>query len=405
MKKLLQINTVVNSASTGRIAEEIGRAAITDGWESYMAYGRNERTSISKKIKVGSNWDVYWHGVDTRLFDKHGLASKNATRKLVQKIDQIKPDIIHLHNIHGYYLNIRILFDYLSTIKTPVVWTLHDCWPITGHCTYFSFVKCDKWKTECCKCPQIHSYPASFICDRSTKNFLLKKELFSSLNNLMLVPVSFWLDELIKDSFLQERRSKVIHNGINIETFSPQENISLIKQKYNIADNKFIILGVASVWEKRKGLKDFIELSKLLKDDEVIVLVGLTKRTINNLPDNIIGIERTENVQELAKLYSAANVYVNPTWEDNYPTTNLEAISCGTPVITYKTGGSPESITPETGFIVRQGNLSELRKGIKIIKDKGADSYIKNCRQVAVNNFNGQMKYKEYIELYRQLLS
>lgn len=191
--KLLQINSIVNSGSTGRIAEEIGQTAIKAGWDSYIAYARKYGSSNSKLIKIGNNIDIKMHGLKTRMFDKHGLASKNATRNFITEIEKIKPDIIHLHNIHGYYINIEILFKYLKYSNIPIVWTLHDCWPITGHCTHFAFIGCEKWKSQCNNCPQKNSYPSSWLFDRSEKNFNLKKELFTSLPNLTLVPVSKWL--------------------------------------------------------------------------------------------------------------------------------------------------------------------------------------------------------------------
>ena len=297
MKTLLQINSVVNSGSTGRIAEEIGQTAIAAGWESYIAYGRNNRPSKSELIKIGNDQDIILHGLQTRLFDRHGLGSKSATQDLVERIEKIKPDIIHLHNIHGYYINIEILFKYLQGTNIPVVWTFHDCWPITGHCSYFTFVECEKWKTQCFSCPQKTDYPASWLIDRSEKNFKLKKKLFTSLPNVTLVPVSNWLSGILEESFMQNFPLKVIHNGIDTEVFRPSAGETVFHKKHCL-ENKFILLGVASVWSPRKGLKDFIALSKLLDNDFQIVSVWLTRKQIEQLPDSILGIERTESVEE-----------------------------------------------------------------------------------------------------------
>lgn len=404
MMKLLQINSVINSGSTGRIAEEIGRLAINNGWKSYIAYGRNDRPSESQLIKIGNDWDIKWHGLQTRLFDKHGLASKKATNELVEKIKEIKPDIIHLHNLHGYYLNIEMLFHYLATADIAVVWTLHDCWPMTGHCAYFSFIGCNKWKTQCEHCPQKKGYPASYLMDRSIKNYQLKKELFTSVPQMTLVPVSNWLANIIKDSFLKIYPIKTINNGVDITVFSPRPTTE-IRAKYKIPANTFIMLGVASIWSERKGLKDFIRLSESLKNNEMIILVGLTDKQMNNLPRNILGISRTENIHELAELYSLADVFINPTWEDNFPTTNIEALACGTPVITYRTGGSPEAITSETGFVVEQGDLKGIRNAIDTIKSKGKAFYVGACRERAVRMFNKNKRYTEYLQLYEQMLS
>lgn len=402
MKKLLQINSVINSGSTGRIAEEIGQTAIESGWKSYIAYGRNDRPSQSELIKIGNDWDIKMHGIQTRLFDRHGLGSKSATKELIGKIKEISPDIIHLHNIHGYYINIEILFNYLRKTNIPVVWTFHDCWPITGHCSYFTFVGCEKWKKKCYDCPQKTSYPASWLVDRSEKNFHLKKELFTSLPNLTLVPVSNWLSEILMESFLQDYPVKLIHNGINTCVFKPSSS-KAFRSKHDLV-HKFLLLGVASDWSPRKGLKDFIKLSKNLNSEYQIVLVGLSREQIEHLPENILGIERTESVEELAELYASSDVYVNPTYEDNFPTTNLESLACGTPVITYKTGGSPEAIDELTGIVVEQGNIAKLIDAIKMVKSNGKQSYSEACLNRAHRLYKKEDRYQEYIELYKKLL-
>lgn len=402
MKVICQINSVINSGSTGRIAEEIGQTAIANGWESYIAFGRNDRFSQSHKIKIGNDWDIQWHGLNTRLFDKHGLASKKATENFIRQIEKIRPDIIHLHNIHGYYLNIEILFNYLAKIDIPIVWTLHDCWSFTGHCTHFDFINCEKWENLCYSCPQKRMYPSSLFLDRSKINYLIKKKLFTSIKKMVIIPVSKWLEQIVEKSYLKNYPKQIIYNGIDTTIFSPQDTIHL-QRKYDLI-NQFILIGVANIWDKRKGLNDFIELSKNINKDEKIILIGLTEKQIKDLPQNIIGISRTEDVQQLAELYSLANVFLNPTWEDNFPTTNIEALACGTPVITYRTGGSPEAITPDTGFIIDKGDLLNLRKAIDTIKSKGKDSYTDACRLRVETMFNKNDRYNEYIQLYENLL-
>lgn len=402
MKKLLQINSVVNSGSTGRIAEEIAHTAISSGWESYIAFGRNERYSESNLIRIGNDLGIKMHGLQTRLFDRHGLGSVKSTKLFIQQVDKIKPDIIHLHNIHGYYINIEILFNYLSKVDVPVVWTLHDCWSITGHCTHFSYVGCEKWRTKCYSCPQKNEYPASLFIDRSEKNYILKNELFNSLSNLTLVPVSQWLSDILKDSFLQKYPSSVINNGINTSVFKPTGN-NEFRERYGL-QNKFILLGVASIWSQRKGLEDFIELSKTLGADYQIILVGLTRKQKDQLPVEILGIERTESVEELAELYASSDVYINTTYEDTFPTTNLESLACGTPIITYNTGGSPEAIDKATGIVVEQGNISKLLEAIIEIKEKGKQFYSESCVKRAHNLYKKEDRYREYIDLYESLL-
>jgi glycosyltransferase involved in cell wall biosynthesis len=377
---------------------------IQQGWKSYITYARYCLPSKSRIIKIGNKFDIYWHGLNTRLFDIHCLNSTGVTKRLVRKIENIKPDVIQIHNIHGYYLNMKVLFDYLSQSKIPVVWTLHDCWAFTGHCVYFDYAGCDKWIDGCYQCPQKKEYPASLILDRSKKNYMLKKKLFTSVNNMVIVPVSYWLGDMVKQSFLNRHKIQVIQNGVDIDVFSPGKNSDKVRKKYNLG-NKFIILGVASEWEKRKGLADFIQLNSIIEHDKYkILLVGLSKRQIKYLPDEILGIERTENTEELGELYNLADVFCNPTWEDTFPTTNLESLACGTPVITYQTGGSVESVSKDTGFIVKKGDIGELYDLIKKIRRQGKQYYSYNCRQRAVKNYNKHVKFKEYISLFEELI-
>ena len=404
MPKLLQISIEVNSGSVGKIAEQIGETVLENGWESYITYARNNNPSKSQVIKIGNKFDLYVHGIETRIFDNHCFSSKQATKNLIKEIEQINPDIIHLHHLHGYFINIDILFDYLQKSKIPVVWTFHDCWSFTGHCAYFDFVGCDKWKTQCFSCEQKNEYPASLVFDRSKQNFLDKKRIFNSLDNMTIVPVSNWLSEKVSQSFLKNYPCKVIHNGIDINVFQPKNSKHQIVKKYNLSD-KFIILGVASTWEKRKGLDEFIKLSNIIDDSKfAIVLVGLAENQIKKLPKAIIGISRTENVAQLADLYAAADVFVNPTLEDTYPTTNLEAIACGTPVITYRTGGSIESVTEKTGIIVEKSDIAGLIKAIDCIKKNTKQFYQKNCRDFAINNFSKNTKFAQYYNLYNNIL-
>jgi len=401
-KTLLQINSVVNSGSTVRIAEEIGQTALAAGWESYIAYGRTERPSTSKLIKIGNERDVKLHGLHTRLFDRHGLGSKSATHELVCEIERIAPDIIHLHNIHGYYINIEVLFNYLRTANIPVVWTFHDCWPLTGHCSHFTFVGCEKWKTQCYSCPQKTSYPASYFIDSSKKNYILKKELFNSLSNLTLVPVSYWLSGILNDSFLQNYPIKVINNSINTKVFNPStENSFRIKHHL---ENLFILLGVATSWSVRKGLNDYIALSKLLDDSFQIVLVGLTKKQIAQLPDKILGIERTENVEELAGIYTAADTVLNLSYEETFGLTTVEGFACGTPGIVYNATASPELIDESTGLIVELGDINGLVEAINQIKQKGKYYYSDACVNRTHCLYKNEDRYKEYIDLYMSLL-
>ena len=402
--RIVLINATVNSGSTGRIAEDIGLVLINVGHESYIAYGRGNQPSKSNKIKIGNQWDANWHGVVSLLLDRHGFASRKATKQLINKIEELKPDVINLHNIHGYYVNIEILFDYLKKIDVPVVWTFHDCWPFTGHCSYFDSVACEKWKTHCQNCPKKSFYPKSLLIDNSFKNFSDKKQIFNQLDNLHIITPSNWLKNLVKQSFLSKFPVSCIHNGIDLSKFNPVENVEKLIQKWNLKD-KIIVLGVANVWQLSKGLSDFVKLAEVLSDAYQVVLIGLTKKQIAQLPKNIIGIERTESIEELAEYYSLAKVFVNPTYQDNFPTTNIEALACGTPVVTYNTGGSPEAIDKETGIVVEKGNLNDLKTAIERVTSAKTEYYDKEkCRQRAQKHFDKNERYQDYLQLFKTLV-
>ncbi|MBR1401278.1 MAG: glycosyltransferase [Prevotella sp.] len=392
-KKLLQINVTANWGSTGKIAEQIGLMAMERGWESYIAYGRMMNPSKSTLIKIGNQWDVYLHYAMSRFFDMEGLMSRRATRKLVQEINRIKPDVIHLHNIHDHYLNYPLLFEYLSKSKIPVVWTQHDMWAITGGCCYVPN-DCKKWKKGCHKCEKRRG----IWLDRSKKNFELKRRLFEPMKDLTIVTVSKWLGGEFKESFWGKGNIRVIHNGIDINTFSPHEVD--VHVRYGIVGKK-IVLGVASEWSNRKGLDDFYRLAERLQRDEyVIMIVGKLLMDNVKVPENgcqMIFIDRTQNSLELAQLYTEAAVFVNPTYQDNYPTTNLEAMACGTPVITYKTGGSPEAVSDETGYVVEQGNVAGLCEAVTMLSGK---ALAEECRKRAELLFDGKRVYNEYVKLY-----
>lgn len=372
--KLVQINTVCNG-STGKIMGDIQRTANKTGFETISFYGRRKGYKDLKCEKIGGFFSFWYHVFLTTIFDMQGHGSYFKTKKLVRRIKEENPDIIHLHNIHGYYINYKVLFKYLKNeYKGKLFWTFHDCWPFTGHCPYFDLVNCNKWQKQCYKCPNKKKYPISLFFDRSYKNYLEKQKLFTNLNNLTIITPSDWLNKLVKKSFLKDYKVVTINNGIDLNLFKPTID-NTIKNKYNIPENKKILLGVASIWEERKGLKDFLKLSNIIDDEFIIVLVGLNKRQIKNLKkyENIIGIERTENQLELVKLYSVTTWFLNLTYEDNYPTVNLESIACGTPVITYNTGGCPEQISKDTGYVVDIGNIEKVKELINkniIIKNK-----------------------------------
>jgi glycosyltransferase involved in cell wall biosynthesis len=395
---VLQVNSVCGAGSTGRIAVNLYKVIKEQGHGCKIAYGRGNAPADIDTIKIGTNIDNCLHLINTRAFDRHGLGSVNATRTFIKQIENYNPQIVHLHNLHGYYLNIKLLFEYLISVKKPIVWTLHDCWGFTGHCTNFDYIGCKKWKTGCFQCPQKKEYPASLLFDNSETNYLIKKNLLSSVEKMVIVTPSQWLADLVKQSFLNILPVKIINNGIDLTKFKPAE--SNFRKTYNLQD-KFIVLGAANQWSENKGLNIFVELSKKLGNNIKIVMVGLNEKQKKRLPPQIIGIARTNNEKELAEIYTAADVFVNPTLQDNFPTTNLEALACGTPVITYNTGGSGESIDDTCGIAVEKGNIRELIQAIHFIKANNFDS--ENCISRA-KLYNSDDIFKKYIDIYKEML-
>ena len=394
MPKILQINVCLN-LSTGKIAQQIGEAAMADGWESWIAYsGRDPYDeSNSNVIRVGNFADACIHYAGQRLFDCEGLGSTYYTKRLVHKIEEIKPDIVLLHNIHDHWLNYPILFGCLIKMQVPVIWTQHDCWAFTGGCMYFDMLNCDRWKDGCNNCPDNRV----LIKNQATRNLSLKTQYLSQIKDLIFVPVSDWIGDMIRESYQKDRRIITIHNGIDLSKFKPTHS--------NHQDGKYRILGVASTWDARKGLNDFVKLRKLLPDNFIITLVGLSKEQLKKLPLGIDGMSRTDGVEELAKLYSEADVYVNTTYSDNFPTVNLEALACGTPVITYRTGGSQEAIDENTGAVIEQGDIDALCKKIQEVKTIGfKQQHTIDCRKRAEVNFDKDKCFMKYIDLFNELI-
>lgn len=393
MPTLLQINVSANWGSTGKIAESIGLASIRHGWESYIAYGRYCNPSQSHLIKIGTKIEPYLHYVHQRIFDDEGLCSKNATHQLIKTIKDLGPDIVQLHNIHDHYLNYRLLFEYLNRTDIKVVWTFHDCWAFTGHCFHFVTKKCKRWKTQCYGCPLQHEYPKTLL-DHSDENFSLKKNLFTKNKNLTIVACSEWMAHFVRESFLQDKPLYVIHNGVDLDIFkaNPNEKVQKI----------FKVLAVSNVWNKDKGIDDILTLRNLLPEDYTMTIVGLNEKQLKKLPLGIKGIQRTQNVQELVKLYSEAAVLINPTYADTFPTVNLEALACGTPVITYRTGGSPEAVDEKTGVVVEQGDVNGLVEAIYRMKEDSLSSA--DCRKRAEECFDKDKCFEKYVELYEKLI-
>lgn len=388
MPTLLQINTTVNTGSTGRIAEEIGKIAISQGWDSYIAYGRGKPQSQSHLIRIGNDWDMYNHILQSRLFDNHGLASKYATKRFIQQIEEIKPDIIHLHNIHGYYLNYEILFRYLSQIETPIIWTLHDSWAMTGHCACF---ECGNFDADCSVCLHKHTYPKSFFVSKSVKNRAIKEKAFSAVRDMTIVTVSSWLADCVKKSFLNKYTIKTIYNGVNTEIFNPMSTPET---------NTKNILSVANIWSERKGLKDIIRLREILPFEYRIILIGLSEKQINELPNGIIGLTRTDSQKDLAKYYSNANVLLSLSTYETFGLTVAESFACGTPVVVYDTTSLPELVNEDTGRIVSVHDVEAVKSAIVYLCSNAKSKWIDSCRLQAIKSYDKDKNYLQYLNLY-----
>ncbi|SEW39799.1 glycosyltransferase [[Clostridium] fimetarium] len=392
--KVLLINSDCGYGSTGRICVDLYKLIVESGNDACIAYGRDCTDESVKNIRIGGKLDVYAHVIKTRLLDLQGFGSKRATIKFINQCKAYNPDIIHLHNIHGSYINIDLLFKYIKEMKLPVIWTLHDCWAFTGHCAYYTYVGCSKWKDCCYDCIQRNLYPASIFRDNSKKNYIFKKELFNGIENLKITTVSNWLKFEVMQSYLNKYDVQVIPNGIDLDIFKPTE--SDFRQKFDL-ENKTIILGVASIWHDRKGLWLFNELADRLDNFYKIVLVGITEKQKNNLSSNILVIQRTNDLMELAEIYTAADLFLNPSIEETFGMVSLEALACGTPVISNKYSANPELINEQCGIIVEDITTQLYIDAIQKFKTESID--ILECVKKA-QQYNKNSCYKKYLELY-----
>lgn len=366
--KYLFINSVCGYGSTGKIVTAKCHELMAQGHECRIAHGvRLSLPSDIPELPMGSRLDFVSHALQSRLLDRHAFASFFATKRLVAQIRQYDPDVIWMHNLHGYYLHVGVLFDYLRTCGKEIRWTLHDCWSFTGHCSHFENAQCDRWKTGCYSCPQKREYPASILLDCSRRNYEKKKALFTGIPNLTIYVPSQWLARLIGESFLKAYPVKVVHNTIDKTVFCPTPGT--FREEHGL-ENKYMVLGVSSMWDNTKGLQHFCDLAKALGEQYRVVLVGIPEELKKQLPPEILAISRTENRRQLAEIYSAADVFVNPTLEDTYPTVNLEAVACGCRVVTFDTGGCPETVTPED-ILVPRGNGTLLLEKIREVCEKG----------------------------------
>ncbi len=399
--RVLLINTVAGKGSVGRLVTGLSGALRERGAETLIAYGRWDEPPGERSFRIGSDLSVYVHGALSRITDRHGLYSSAATRKLIRRIEEYKPDIIHLHNVHGYYVNYEILFSYLkekylSDEKHRIIWTLHDCWSFTGHCVHFEYARCGRWKTACHDCPEKRQYPGSVFLDNSRENYLLKKKSFSGLKDLTLVTPSEWLKKTVGESFLGGYPVKCVPTGIDLGRF--KKCTSGLRKRYGIGE-KPLLLGVANPWRERKGFDDFLRLSKAVGNEMCIAMIGLKPLQCKAVSGykNIIAIEKTDSIEEMAEWYSESDIYVNLTYEDTFPTTNLEAMACGTPVITYSAGGSPEALTPETGIVTEVGIITRVIDSVRELLRRDRTETEKACINRA-SEYGAGIRFRQYLD-------
>lgn len=410
--KIVQVNTVVGLGSIGRICVDLYDTLQKTGHEPYVATGRGKLDKRLKGYEIGNTWDFGCHVMKNFFQGKSGFGSAKVTEEFIAWLEQVKPSVIHLHNIHGFYLQTELLFAYLKKADIPVVWTLHDCWPFTGHCAYFDYTGCEKWCLGGCYDCKVHAkvYPYALFKDNTEKNYATKKAAYTGVKNLTIVTPSRWLAGLVKKSFLKEYPVEVIQNGINLDVFSPGEKLAAGKGAGITTEEKrertYTVLGVANRWEERKGLAYFEKLAETLPENYRIKLVGVNKGQAKKLrrkykKGKVVPIVRTANIGELVQLYREADVYVNATLEDNFPTTNLESLACGTPVITFATGGSAESLSETCGVVVPKGDMAVLTEKVRMVCEEKPFA-AQACRARALA-FDRNARYKDYISLYHEV--
>ena len=393
--KVVQINATCGVGSTGKICVGISRVLSAENIENYILCSKTNGYPLG--IPCSDTRYIRTQALKAKILGNYGFNSRKATRRMIAELEKIQPDVVNLHNIHGHDCDLEMLFSWFRKNKTKLLWTFHDCWAFTGYCTHFTLAKCGKWRSQCNHCVQHRGY--SWLFDRSRELFEKKKGLFSGLDLTVITP-SRWLGDLVKQSFLKDCPVHVIHNGIDLAVFQPA--YSQFREKYGL-ENKKILLGVSFGWDHKKGLDVFLELSRRLSAEYQIVLVGTDVNIDTQLPENIISIHRTQDQRELAEIYSAADLFVNPTREENYPTVNMEALACGTPVLTFRTGGSPEMLDETCGSVVACDDVDALEEEIlRICKDKPYSEVA--CLNKA-REFDQNLRFKEYVTLYERVIS
>lgn len=398
--RVFQLNTFCGVKSTGRIACEIAKLVEADGGECRIGYGVPGISSDSEAyaVQIGSMLERKLHAIIRKLFDAEGYGSWFATHRLIRELKAFQPDLIHLHNLHGCYLHLPTLFRYFQKADIPLVWTLHDCWPFTGHCAYFDYSGCEKWKVQCHHCPQQKSYPVCIGVDGSFRNHRMKKKYFSLPKKMTFAAPCKWITNHLSASKLGNYPSKVIVNGVNRKVFYPVQ--SDLRQRYGL-ENVKICLAVASEWDHRKGLSYLVEAAQKMGEGYRFVVIGLSDEQVVALPPSMIGIKNTANTNELAAWYTTADCLVNPTLEDNMPMVNLEALACGTPVVVFDTGGCPEAIDETCGIVVPKGDGDALVAAIE--KATSGVFGSEQCMERAAQ-FDCEQAFRQYLALYKELV-
>ncbi len=399
--KVLQINTVCGKGSTGRTCTELAQVLIDNGHECHIAYGQGTTTYLNS-YKIGTRFENHLHNAFSRLSGKQGYYTKRGTRRLIQYICELQPDVVHLRNLHGNYLNLQILFEFLADADLPVVWTLHDCWAFTGKCTHYTNIGCYKWQSHCAQCSQVRQYPPSLFIDRSEKMFSDKKKWFTSVKNMTIVPVSKWLAGEVQQSFLGEYSIVPIYNWIDQQIF--KHTPSTMREYYGFTKDTFVILGVSARWEKKSSkLQDFIKLSQMLPENVQIVLIGEEKEP-GCIPDPIVHINYIHGVDELSKFYTLADVYLHLSMEDTFGKVIVEALACGTPAIVYNSTACPEVVGEGCGFVAAKRNIESVYQTLTNIQHVGKKSFSANCITSVAERFNYCKNATAYINLYNEIV-
>lgn len=404
MPKIIQFNPVANWGSTGRLTEDIGDVVMAAGWQSYIAFGRQFNPSKSHLLQVGGKWSVLSHTLKTRLFDRQGFGSYFATKNLLKKFDEIKPDVFQFHNLHGNFLNLPLILKYATEKNIPIVWSLHDCWSMTGHCSHFISIGCEKWKTGCYKCPLKRKYPNSWLIDSSKRNYREKKALIQAVPRLTIISGSEWLAGIARESYFKGRVIRVIPDGIDTDIYQPRNNGDEIRKRLGL-EGKFVIVATGTVWDDDKGLSDYGKLKTMLSDDYAIVLVGMNEEALAMVPEGVIGLPRTKSPQELSEYYSMADCVMSLSKRESFGLTPVEGFACGTPAIVYDTTALPELITLETGFVAKFLDVEDVKKKVEAMRAKGKDYYSARCREIALEKYDRKVCFEEYMKVYMSYLS